>query len=59
MVRDSVNTQLVHGDLVDVVELIAGFLLDRQRHLQHMDNLIRDAIEEALLWIPVPLSSTP
>ena len=58
VVRDSVNTQLVHGDLVDVVELIAG-LLDRQRHLRHMDNLIRDAIEEALLWIPMPLSSTP
>ena len=58
VVRDTVNVNLVHGGLVDVVELIHR-LQARQRHLRHCDRLLMDAIEEALSWIQVPLTTTP
>eukprot|EP00439_Symbiodinium_sp_Y106_P029189 s4922_g3.t1 len=58
VVRDTVNVNLVYGGLVDVVELIHR-LQARQRHLRHCDRLLMDAIEEALSWIQVPLTTTP
>ena len=56
IVRDAVNLHLVHGGPADVVQFV-HYVLERQRHLRHVDRLLADAIAEALNWIQVPLSA--
>ena len=50
LIRDEVNRALVHGNLADVQDLIQR-LVDRQRRLRYLDELLGEAIEEALGWI--------
>ena len=56
IVRDAVNTNLIHGGTTDVVQFV-HLMLARQRRLRHMDRLIGDAVTEALNWLQVPLQS--
>ena len=49
LIRDEVNRALVHGSQADVQDLIRR-LVDRQRRLRHLDQLLGEAIEE-LGWL--------
>eukprot|EP00439_Symbiodinium_sp_Y106_P028299 s4182_g3.t1 len=56
IVRDAVNTHLVHGGPADVIQFI-HLALARQRRLRHMDRLLGEAVVEALNWLQIPLSA--
>ncbi|CAE7769205.1 unnamed protein product [Symbiodinium sp. CCMP2592] len=58
VIRDMVNVHLVQSDPSDAIALIHR-LQERQRHLRHVDNLLRDAVQEALRWIQIPMSALP
>ncbi|CAE7358653.1 pol [Symbiodinium sp. CCMP2592] len=58
VIRDVVNTNMVHGGQVDVIETILR-LLTQLRGLRHRERLLLEAIEEALEWVTVPLEATP
>ncbi|CAE7035235.1 unnamed protein product, partial [Symbiodinium sp. CCMP2592] len=52
VVRDTVNNEMLHSTVADAVQVVRR-LLAHHRHLQHCSRLTVDAVEEALLWIPV------
>ena len=58
VVRDAVNQALAHGGQIDIIDFVRR-LLDRQRKLRREEQLLGEALEEAITWLPHPQQALP